>query len=437
MNGIPQNGQGYFGHYKTGVEKKLNWGDSKDWRHHDFETLSEKIFAETGVMLSSTTLKRVWGRLKYDSIPNSNTLNALAAFVGHANWLEFKSAVDSKQANGARKNGNSQPVPLSRRPLFFKKKWVKWAAASLLFSAVAALALGFILKNEKGALPAAAVAKTQFSSDPVALGIPNTVVFKYDVSHLSAQKVEIQQSWDERLRFEVGKDSHEATSTYYYPGYYRAKLLADGQVLKEHDLYLKSNGWLSTLNRQPQPRYFLKEEMKKGGRLAVEDAIIMAAQPADEAPATLGFHYVDDFGDLHSDNFTLEASIKNTYSSGNGICQFMRVIVLCTEGVMIVPFSIPGCVGHLRLTFSEVKQEGRDYDLSALGCDFSEWQKIRFEVRDKKVDIFLNGSLVHSLAYQESAGKVAGMRFLFAGNGEVDDVRLMDGEGGVVFEDGF
>ena len=98
MTDFLRNEKEYLEQYKLFVESKLNWGESKGWRHQDFESLSEKIFSETGVMLSSTTLKRIWGKLKYDSIPNSNTLNALAAFIGKENWLEFKSSVDQLQA---------------------------------------------------------------------------------------------------------------------------------------------------------------------------------------------------------------------------------------------------------------------------------------------------------------------------------------------------
>ena len=46
------------------IEQKLGWGSSSDWKTRDFERLSDDILAETETLLSSTTLKRVWGEIK-------------------------------------------------------------------------------------------------------------------------------------------------------------------------------------------------------------------------------------------------------------------------------------------------------------------------------------------------------------------------------------
>ena len=349
--------QEYLGEYKLLVEEKLNWGNGADWRHHDFEALSGKIFEETGVMLSSTTLKRLWGKLKYESIPNTNTLNALASFVGYENWLAFRTAVSLEKNEGHPQNGARSTLPsnkTSNASTKQKMQSLKWAALLLLVAVVIAFALGFILNKNKKEWSAAELSKVVFTSTPVAQGIPNTVVFKYDVSHLSANKVEIQQSWDKRLRFEVEAERSEATSTYYYPGYFRAKLLVDGQVIKEHDLYIKTEGWLATWNRQPQPRYFLQEELKNEILLGIHDQV-MEEVHGPEDPLVLGFHYVNDFDDLYSDNFTLEASFKNTYYKGDGICQLTRIVILCTEGAMIIPFpsqAVWGTFDWLSMMFS-------------------------------------------------------------------------------------
>jgi hypothetical protein len=71
------------------VEQKLSWGDSANWQNQDFERLSERIFEVTKVNLSSSTLKRVWGKVSYNSTPHPTTLNTLARFVGYENWRAF------------------------------------------------------------------------------------------------------------------------------------------------------------------------------------------------------------------------------------------------------------------------------------------------------------------------------------------------------------
>ena len=73
------------------IEQKLNWRPAEEWRNYEFTELSEKILDATSVNLSATTLKRIFGKLKYESLPSSATLNALAAFLGYASWMDFKS----------------------------------------------------------------------------------------------------------------------------------------------------------------------------------------------------------------------------------------------------------------------------------------------------------------------------------------------------------
>ena len=79
------------------IEEKLNWGDSNLWHNDVFIELSEKIQDETKVLLSSTTLKRVWGKVNYNSAPSISTLNALAQFAGHLNWRDFKNKEPKKK----------------------------------------------------------------------------------------------------------------------------------------------------------------------------------------------------------------------------------------------------------------------------------------------------------------------------------------------------
>ena len=78
-----------IGQVKKLFEEKTGWGDSTNWTNQDFLQLSELIRDQTGVTLSHVTLKRVWGKVKYDSLPNTHTLNTLAQFLGFDNWRDF------------------------------------------------------------------------------------------------------------------------------------------------------------------------------------------------------------------------------------------------------------------------------------------------------------------------------------------------------------
>jgi hypothetical protein len=71
-------------------EEKTGWGDSDLWKNQDFLELSRKIFDRTGIALSHVTLKRIWGKVRYESLPHTSTLNTIVQFLGYGNWREFR-----------------------------------------------------------------------------------------------------------------------------------------------------------------------------------------------------------------------------------------------------------------------------------------------------------------------------------------------------------
>ena len=99
-------------------------GASDQWSTYDFEKLSEAIFDRTQVRLSVTTLKRIWGRLKYDSAPTLTTLNTLAQFAGYVDWLDFK----QKEARPA----EPEVTIVEARPGKKTRFWMVGFAGSLL-----------------------------------------------------------------------------------------------------------------------------------------------------------------------------------------------------------------------------------------------------------------------------------------------------------------
>ena len=82
--------QGLIRQVKHLYEEKTGWGDSDLWNNQDFLELSQMIFDRTGVALSHVTLKRIWGKVRYESLPRTGTLNAIVQFLGYWNWREFR-----------------------------------------------------------------------------------------------------------------------------------------------------------------------------------------------------------------------------------------------------------------------------------------------------------------------------------------------------------
>jgi hypothetical protein len=87
--------EGLIRQVKGRFEEKTGWGNSESWNNQDFLYLSEWIEKDTGVALSHVTLKRFWGKVRYDSNPSTHTVNTLVQFLGYKWWRDFWGATNS------------------------------------------------------------------------------------------------------------------------------------------------------------------------------------------------------------------------------------------------------------------------------------------------------------------------------------------------------
>lgn len=388
------------------IEQKLAWTSNDLWLNQDFELLSERIFDETGVKLSITTLKRVWGKVNYTSEPSISTLNALAKFIGYGNWSELK--------NGNRISKKPKPVQ--------KQQPTRLKPALMIGSLVIAIALVVGLSKRPNTID---MDQIEFGVRPVTLGLPNSVVFTYDFGDNTVERASIQQSWNQQLTFSIDPSKQAATGIYYYPGYFKAKLLADNQVLKEQDLHIRTDGWMATLNKVDIPRYLYDHELKKDGSIGLTESLLEEVHSMDDSKASLlTFHYFDDFKAIKSNEFVFETRFRNTFKKSSGICQGVQLLVHCKDGVFLTPFSIPGCSSDLQLITSGETHSGKDNDLSPFGINTGDWNDFRMSVSQGNANYFVNDTLIFSKPFNNDIGDIVGFKFRFEGAGELDYAKL-------------
>lgn len=386
------------------IEVKLNWGDSSNWHNNVFSELSETIQNETGILLSVTTLKRIWGKVNYDNAPSISTLNTLSQFINYKNWRDFKTTSNKVD------NTIVKPKRGSNIKVF---KILKIGVALLLF----ALVLNFAFKDSEKNIDASSIA---FESKSVTQSIPNSVVFDFDLHSIKSDSIYIQQFWDPTKTIRVNANQKQATGIYYYPGYFRAKLLIDGNIIKEHDLFIKSNGWLGTIDYEPVPKYIYNlNNLKFSNKISEEIK-------SNEKPITSTFHFIDEFKGLSGDNFVLEAKLKSLYNEKWAVCQSASIIIVGTKSALIIPFSLIGCSSELSGMLSDVSLNGKTEDLSSLSIDLSEFKDIRIEVIDKVVSVYIEGKKVFTKSYIETIGDIAGIRYKFLGVGTVDEFNIIN-----------
>ncbi|NII29773.1 hypothetical protein HB364_32140 [Pseudoflavitalea sp. X16] len=416
----------YIAKCKEIIEQKLAWGKHDTWQSQDFENLSEKIFEETKVMLSSSTLKRIWGKVRYDSIPNRATLDALAQFIGYKNWREFKSAVSEtvgEQDAGTPSKGQEGDSSSKERSVKGTAP-VRMPFKILLAVIVTAALLVFVgLKIKEQPTNHLWYKEVLFSGKPVTSGLPNTVIFNYDASHSNADSVFIQQSWDPRKRFKVDKQLHEYTTTYYYPGYYKAKLILNDSIVKEQDVYIETNGWVGIIEKAPVPVYLPSALFTR--QLGITKAQLSALQIDFQSAAPIfSLTKMDKGITVNSSNLLFEVQLQNTYDESNAICQYTNVRIMGTNGVIDVPLCKPGCVGEVGLMLGMQYIDGKTHDLSGFGVDFSKKVKLNCATRDKHITLSIDDKVVYRGDLKDDMGKVVGIQIKFNGTGVVSHLEI-------------
>lgn len=408
---------------KAVIEDKLGWGPADGWQTADFENLSELILNETGVSLSTSTLRRIWGRTEYNHLPSGTTLNTLARFAGAGDWRAFV------KQNRVVATELVEELPLTVAP----KNARSWKKLAWIASAVVAVILAGMLAFDKGE-PQLEKSAYTFESRSVTRGIPNSVIFTYDASASPTDSVFIQQSWDNTRRVLVDKNLHKHTSVYYEPGSYKAKLVIGDQIVQEHKLLVGTDGWSGLIDQPQMPVYLKREEFLRADGIGTSTQIIeqknIALQPE---PPLIKYFNVGNFEPTALSDFSFLTEIKNEYSEGAAACQLTYISLLTDDAPIVIPLSAKGCVSDLYLMSVDDYLSGKKADLSALGVDFSDWVRVSCTASGGKIRYSVNGRQAFEFSVPNRPIKILGVAFGFRGTGSVRNISLQSG-GKPVFE---
>lgn len=400
------------------IEILLKRGPSSNWTGYDFEQLSNEIENSTGILLSVTTLKRIWGKVKYTSLPATTTLNTLARFTGSCDWNAFKQDI-TKYAPLKR---TSAEQTNQRNPSNFNY----WLIGSLLLAVIASAIL-FYSKPHKDIDPS----NYKFSSNKIlSAGLPNSVVFNYSLPKSGTDSAFIAQSWDETRKVAVSRNDHVFSSIYYEPGHYTAKLIVGNNVVREHEILIASAGWMALAESDSgaTPIYFEQKEISKGQETGVDDYLLtkynLNIQPL---PPLVRIFNVQDIEGIHSDNYTFETSIKGNSDYRGDPCQRVEVSLVGKDDIINIPLCTKGCVGDLSLYAWGHVIDSKTADLSGFGCDLGTWVDLRLVANNGITKIFINDRLAYSLKYASHPVVIIGVRYSFKGSGSVRETRLIKG----------
>ncbi len=418
------------------IEQQLGWGNSEYWQNQDYERLSEAIFDKTRVTLSTTTLKRIWGKVRYDSQPGPVTLNTLAMYLGHPNWRQFIMEQGSNPDSDKLESKKLQYKTFWKFPFYNRK--------ILLISSIIIISFGILIAFRFTKPKSYDPSQFDLSSSAPIKGVPTTVLFNYDVGASNSDSVYIQQPWFPWRKIPLTKDKGIYKEFYNYPGIYTHHLLVGEKTVRTEKVIIPTEGWTTTLtqseealNKNRTPIYINEAEVKQKGTLSLSlDAITKRGISLQPEIPLLSYFNVGHIEGLTNDNFLFETSIKSTFDQGSNICQASQLFIICEEDIFRVTLSIPGCAGGWGIHIPGKEIAGNQNDLKNFGADMRNWVNISCETLNNNVIIKINGKKAFEEVFTAAPSKIIGVSYHFRGSGSVKYSRLKNSKGAVVFDGG-
>ena len=408
---------------KKEIEKKYHFGIGNGRvKQRDFEYLIDLIEETSGIKLSISTLKRIW-RQGESQNPHPSTLDGLVSLVGYKDWLDYKL-----------KNKPVEKVNTEVRNLFgfIQRKLIS------VFGVVLVLIVLMV-----------AVINTSYTTFPdadeilftgnktVFKGVPNTVIFNFDVSEIQADSFFIQQDWNPNHRDRIDPQNNFFSSIYYVPGYHKAKLVANETFLKSIPVHIQTDGWMSAAfyNYDDRPVY-ITDDKDRDGILKADEHDILDSNLDIERFSELRFINIREYTGVNGHNFKAETRFRYQEFLFDP-CPSIQLTIHTEVHIYFVPLTLRGCESNLAIKIGEVYQEGRDHDFSDFGTDIFNWQELSLHVENKTGKVLLNGNEIHEITFKEDFGDIKGLDFRTSGLAEIDYIRLKDLNNIIVYENEF
>jgi hypothetical protein len=416
----------YIARCKELIEEKFGFETQEETlRQRDLEYLGQVIEEKSGIKLSLSTLKRLWKK-DYDQTPHPSTLGALVSLLGYKDWQEFK----LKQIAVPSTEGSTEA---KKRTRFLNR----WMVLPMVASIIIIFWLIAFRTREPGPVIKGPIVFE--GNKTVSQGVPSTIIFKYDVSNIEADSFFFQQSWNDRERIKIDRNGQYYSNIYYYPGFHKAKLIANDSIVSRFRAHITTDGWLSLVRysyMDQVPVYIKKENVIVNGALHILPNDLATTNVDFSKEYMLSYFNVREFEDTNSDNFSIDTRILCD-SSVTVPCPAFELVITCEEHIFFLSLMGKGCERNIAIKMGEVVQDGSNNDLSAFGRNLHQWQDVGVEVVNKKATIYLDRKPVHTMKFKNDFGKVVGLAYNFLGTGAVDYVKLKNSNNKVVLEDQF
>src|SRR5215471_15421816 len=301
-------------------------------RQRDLEFLADSIEERSGIKLSLSTLKRLWKKDYYQT-PHPSTLQALVSVLGYKDWQDFKL-----------KKSVAETTHITLQPKEYHLRPRRWLVLPVLVAIAGLVWLIAFRPRKGGKLKPIIKGPVIFKGNKtVSQGVPNTVIFSYDVSNVEADSFFFQQAWNEMEKVRIDPKGHYYSNIYYYPGFHKAKLIANDSIIKRFRVHITTDGWLPLVRRTftDNMPVHVKTNAITDGTLHTTRKDLESSNLDINKDFLLSYFNVRDFENTYSDNFSLDTRIK--CDSTNTIpCPAFQLTVICEENIFFVTMTGKG-----------------------------------------------------------------------------------------------
>jgi hypothetical protein len=417
------------------VEVKVNRGNSHDWTPGDYKILQKLIFDASSINLSTFTLERLYGKLKIhkDYNPQAETKNALAIFLGYADWDDFK----TKNPLRTKKQVQLSQPGFEHGEKNSKSEKNRKLRIGLLITTIGIFSvIIFALVSHQPTIN-----KVNFKAVNAYGKAPHTVKFIHD---LSGQKgddfsIFVPELW---YTTKLSKTQKFSLQAIVLPGWFHAYLLNGPKIIGQALLFNETSGWQANYTNY---KYDHKEHTwtlpksaasPSKGRLFTPLSFLPDSVRNVRSRYFLSYFNIRKF-EVSGDNLAFETRFRNKEQGAYAHCSDIWFRLIGTNGILKMHFLTTGCTGYVDMEFGEKRVTGITEVLTPFGVNMQTWKNARLEVKDKLVTIYRDGSLIFKTRYSQSVGSIVGMEITSRINGETDYVKLYNDKRKLVYEDDF
>jgi len=409
------------------VAEKSGLGKSDDWTKRDYEQLSLLIEQKTKIVLSVSTLLRLF-KSPTSHKPQKVTLDALAKYAGYNAWHEFCT-------NEGRED---QPIIITR-PVERKKLPVRWVLLAGLAALIIIAYFGFHAVLSSGHVRTSDVLFKVRNRDIT--GIPATIQIDYKIGKQKADSVWIQMSQNPNERIPVDPAQDRMSAIYFYPGVHDCKLVADSRTIGVQKVLIKTSGWAAMIRHdelQPVPLYIRNSDVIHDGVLQVTEPMVNMQNLEPNSRILTSYSYVNDLGPIDGNDYILTAKINNPPTSlGTQPCLYCTVYILGENGKHFFTIGDLGCSAFFSLGFSGSDDIKVYPDLTDFEYVSDGWRTFRTIVTGNTVNLYIERSKIFTSDKVFNIGKIKGVVFDFSGLGAIDRVKLSNSKDFVAMDESF